>query len=573
MNLPLDAETLPVIAPIVLGFLMVLVIACTNVANLLLARGITRQQEIAVRLTLGASRGRVIRQLLTENLVLCAVAAIVGVALAQWILSAALPAIPPAWGHPGETRDWQFLALGIDDCVVGVTIILTLIALVAAGLPPAQHASRADLHSAMKDEGSVFGRRVSQSRLRDMFIVAQVAVCLMLLSWAGVLGRKMIEARKLDVGFDPRLVFTAGVGSKGPQSQNRHAMAASVRQSLDVMRSLPGVASACLAAGAPMFDKGGATTPVTVRSSGGAEPPSQTLRLSLMSADCFETFGIPLQRGRSFSLREVETAAPVAVVSESAARRLWAGGEAIGKTLTISESAFTWPPASRRGSRDCTVIGIARDVTGTVREKAEAWLYLPLSPTTDSHGRVFIRPRGDSPAALATIVRTADAAGIMLQFDDRLSARAEEEQMAPFVVLGLGSGAILALLLRKLIFGLGSALDPVAFGAVMLILAVVALHTVLDGRPDGSFDPECLRRIDGRGSARRDEGGNDGAHDHDRCTRVQHERIVVVHDGVQQILSTFLDDSRSAPLIRHACFHCTAIATGRRGRHSSSIAV
>jgi predicted permease len=558
-SLPLDRETLPVFAPIVVGFLMVLAIACTNVTNLLLARGVTRQQEIGVRLTLGASRGRIIRQLLTENLLLVGCAAIVGLVLAYWGLGYALSRLPAGWGRPGEMRQWQFLALGVDYRVAAFTLTLVVATTLAVGLLPALQASRADLISAVKDSGSLFGRQVGRSWFRSFLVVAQMAVCLTLLSCAGLLGRNMMALRRLDLGFDSRRVFEAALGSKGSWPAEAGARSSARRRALEEVRTLPGVVSACEVAGGPVIGRG-PRTPVTVRHAGGDALPLPT-HYFLVSGGFFETLGLPAPRGRSFTAREVENGAALVVINETAAQRFWPGEVALGQTLLLPEGAFTWSPGASRAWRECRVIGVVRDLRGPLHERAEPVLYLPLAPGAADYPAVLVRPRSDSAAALSDLAQAASALGWELHLLDRLSSRAEE-QLAPFVVLGwvsgalgalalvmaavglsgimafavnqrvreigirvalgataarvvrqfvrqgmrlvalglalgLVGGALVALALRKLMFGLEGAFDPVALAGVTAILAAAALLACwLPARRAAKVDPLIALRAE-----------------------------------------------------------------------------
>ena len=561
VNIPLNARTLAAMTPLVLGFVMVLVIACTNVANLLLARGVTRQQEIGVRLSLGASRGRVLRQLLTENLLLCALGAAVGLGLALWTLQILQPIVlgqlPPEWAM--ETRRWHFLKAGPDLRVAAFTVGLTLIAALAAGLLPALHAAGANVSATLKNDGTVFGRRVSQSRLRNLLVISQVAVCLMLLSCAGLLARNLFELRQRDLGFDSRAVFSVGVAAKIAPSDRGVAFG----QALDTLQALPGVQAVGLAYRAPLLSGSGTTTLVRAVEAASAGGPAQDVRYCFVTPGFFETFGIPLNRGRGFTAAEAAAGARLIVVSESVARRFWPGQDAIGKAIAISEAPFAGrgqavPPDA---FRECEVIGVARDITSRVGEAEHELMYFPFVPGKVMSAPGFVRPRIDSPAALAEMVRAADAAGLTLQFTRRMSDYLDQE-MLPFLglavlsgalgalamamaavglygvmafsvnqrvreigirvalgataervvglfvrqgmrlvviglVVGLGGGALFAKLLAKILYGLGGAFDPVAFGVMTLLFSVIALLACwLPARRAAKVDPIVALRAE-----------------------------------------------------------------------------
>src|SRR2546425_4177172 len=213
--LSFDAKLLSLIVPLLLAFGLVLLIACANVANLLLARAAVRQKEIGVRLALGASRSRVIRQLLTESVLISAIGGLTGLLAASWtlhalyhVLLARLPELP------------AFLNLELDYRIFGFTLLVALIAGVAAGLAPALQASRPDLTSALKDEGSALGQHLSQSRLRNGLIVTQIAMSLALLIGTGLLLRNLQRAQTIDVGFEAQNLLSVAINfnSAGQQS-------------------------------------------------------------------------------------------------------------------------------------------------------------------------------------------------------------------------------------------------------------------------------------------------------------------------------------------------------------------
>ena len=560
VSIPLNAKSLAALGPVVLGFGLVLVIACTNVANLLLARGVTRQQEIGVRLTLGASRGRMIRQLLTENLLLSALGAVVGLALAIWTLQFLQPLIlgrlPADW--MGEARRWQFLDIGPDWRVAGFTAAIALVTALAAGLLPAMHAAGADLVTTLKN-GTSFGRKLSQSRLRSLLVISQVAVCLTLLSCAGLLARNLFALRHVEVGFDAARVFTAGAA---PRNKSAPPQRESIEQAVAVLRTLPGVAAAATAADAPLLGRSGATALVK-RPDAAGSTGVEKIRAHKISPELFETLGIALARGRGFTRDEIQSNARAVVVSEALARRLWPNGDAIGKSLPIGEQLFA--PKGVSGApeafRECEVVGVARDVLSRVEDTNRQLIYVPLTGADTARPLLLLRPRSDSPSALAEIVRAAGAVGIDVYFNRRLSDFLYE-QMLPFyglavlsgalgalallmasvglygvmafavnqrtreigirvalgataervvglfvrqgmklvavgLVLGVVGGSLFALLLAKILYGLGGAFDPAAFGAVTLIFAAVALFACwLPARRATKVDPMIALRAE-----------------------------------------------------------------------------
>ena len=429
------------IGTISLGFVMVLVIACTNVANLLLARGMSRQSEIGVRLTLGAGRGRIVRQLLTENALLCALGAIAGLGLALWTLQVLHPTIISLFPVqlPMDTRRLPFFDLTPDRRVIGFTALLMFGATLVAGLLPALQTAGADLIAAIRNDGTTFGRRISPSRLRKWLIVSQVTVCVMLLSCAGVLTRNFLVLQRGDVGFDARAVFQVTVTPNSAIADRPAAF----RLALDTLRALPGLTGTAVANRAPLH---GIAKRPRIRT-GGAE---EEMTVSFVTGDFFATFGIPLLRGRTFREIEQHSTARAVIVSESLARQLWPGQEAVGKTFAIAEAA--WAPRDRpapaEAFRECEVIGVARDVVVRLDEDDRRLLYLPFALEAAAAGPVFVRPRSDSAAALVEIVRAANAGGVGLQFGPPLSFRREQMILPHTILASFSAGlGILALVL------------------------------------------------------------------------------------------------------------------------------
>ena len=546
------------LATVYFSFGLVLVIACTNVANLLLARGVSRQSEIGIRLTLGASRGRIIRQLLTENLLLCVVGGLIGLGLATWTLQLLLPMVvsrlPVDWAF--ETRHLAFFKTTPDRRVLGFTLFLTVGAAIVAGLLPALHASGASLVATVRNEVSAFGRRLTPSRLRQLLVITQVAISITLLSCAGLLARNLFALQKVDVGFDAHAVFGVSMAPNAATA-NRNA---AFRQGWETVRSIPGVAASAVASPAPLM--GETLTPIRpVQASGGEA--KERVGTSRITDGFFETFRIPLLGGRDFRQSDLHSESRAIIVSESLARRLWPGEGAIGRTLAVGEEAWSTPerPAPAGAFRDCEVIGVARDIMWTFVHDNRRKVYLPLALDTARYGSVFLRPQSDSAAALMQITREAKAAGTDLQFERRhsfwleffvlpffafavasgalgglalamasvglfglmtftvnqrvreigirmalgatskkvvgLFVRQGMRLVAIGLVLGLAGGGLFALLLEKVFFGLIDAFDPVAYVAVTLLFALIALFACwLPARRATKVDPMVALRAE-----------------------------------------------------------------------------
>jgi predicted permease len=356
------------VAAAFIGLLMalvsiVLVIACANVAGVLLARATARRREIAVRVAIGAGRARLIRQLVTETAMLFALGGIAGVVLARGMTSLLLAALP-AFPVPVN------LSLPLDGRVLAFAACLSLVAALLSGIAPALHASRADVVSALKDESQGPSDRL---RLRNAFVVAQVAFSILLVVAAGLLGRALGRVTSIDQGFDARGVEVASVdlSMAGYTEATGRQFATELA---DRVRRLPGVDAATVAdrlPGGPLrIDAGrrqrGKGAPV--------EPPAATASWTLVEPGYFKTLQIPIVSGRDFSAADRLGTQPVAIVDESTARRLWPGEDAVGKYV---------PTGGRANPRDVTrkvVVGVARDVKepGGRRDAAVSFFYAPL---------------------------------------------------------------------------------------------------------------------------------------------------------------------------------------------------
>jgi predicted permease len=542
---------------VVFAFSLVLVIACTNVANLLLARGVSRRAEIGIRLTLGASRGRIVRQLFTENLLLCGLGAILGLGLAVWTLQLLLPVVvsrlPIEWAM--ETRSLAFFSMMPDRRVLGFTALLAFGATLVSGLIPAWHASGTNLYATARAGSSPFG--LTPSRLRHRLVIGQVAISLTLLSCAGVLVRNLLNQRQADVGFDAEAIFEVALRPNTVASDQ----GAAFRQALETVHDIPGVAASTAASAAPFLGY----MQTRIRTVGSAtEATGERVRASFVSEGFFDAFRIPLQRGRTFSETELQSASRAIVVSESLARQLWPGQDPVGRTLDISEESWASRehPAPKDAFRECEVIGVARDILmHSMQDGNRHVVYLPFPHDTNSGALVFVRPHHVSAATLTEIVRAAKAGGVELQFGRRHSFWVEffmmpyyafaatsaalgalalgmasvglyglmtfavnqrvreigvrmamgattREVVALFVrqgmrlvaaglALGMIGGALFALALSKILHGFVDAFDPVAFATVTLLFATIALFACwLPARRATKVDPMVALRTE-----------------------------------------------------------------------------
>jgi predicted permease len=384
---------------------MVLVIACANLAGVMLARGSARRLEIAVRLAIGAGRARLIRQLLTETVLLFALGGAAGLLLARCMTSVLVAWLLPEFPVPVN------LLLPLDGRVVAFTTGLSLVAALFSGLAPAFQASKADVVSALKAETQGPADRL---RLRNAFVIAQVAFSILLVVVAGLLGRALERVSLTERGFDPRGVELASLDLSlaGYTEATGPAFA---RALVDRIRELPSVVSATLANGTPrpgvirgMFGDG-LTVP-------GATPPNGQpffmASWTIIEPEYFGTLRIPLVAGRDFRATDRIGEPSVVIVPEATARELWPGQNAVGKYVTWQTGQRTGPSGPALPPRDLLVIGVAKDLkTDAVR--GESWTlaaYAPLQQRYSPHVTIIARTAGGKRAAsdIRALVQSMD---------------------------------------------------------------------------------------------------------------------------------------------------------------------
>jgi putative ABC transport system permease protein len=449
------------LAPLPLAIGLVLLLACANVANLLLARAAERQKEISVRLALGASRWRVIRQLMTESLLLAGLGGLAGFLLAWWALSILYPVVMARLPIPAFMRESFVLNLEPDYRIFGFALLASVVTGVAAGLAPALQASRPNLISALKDEGSTVGRAMSQSRLRSVLAVAQIAISLMLLLTAGLLTRSLRQAQTVDTGMRTKNLFSIGASLKAGTDP---AMLPNLRRRLgERLRALPGVQSVAQAMRQPSSGRPNSTW-VTVAGQTGANGRPPRANYNFVSPEYLSTVGIPLISGRNFTAQEAASGEPVVVISAATARHFWPElkdpAAAIGKRLGIGAAVLsedknilktdTLSDADVANFPSHEVIGVARDTrSGWVWEKDETYLYVPLRPDSARGDYLLVNANGDLREVMAEARRITES------LDPRLLAGLQrtqdhlEIQLAPFRAMASVAGALglLALLL------------------------------------------------------------------------------------------------------------------------------
>jgi predicted permease len=368
----------------------VLLIACANLANLLLVRGAARQREIAVRAALGASRARLMSNVLGETLVLSLVGAALGVLASQWSLDFIRQSFPE------ELPYW--MRFDLDLRIVGFALAVALFTALVTGLLPALRAARASLSNGLKDNSRGVSLGHTAQRLQGGLAVAQVALCLALLVGANLMIRSFLALQSADLGFDHRPLLTARAYLAGDAYDDVRARAAFFGRAVDVLGDLPGVMAAAATTSIP-GDDGGASVRVVVDGQASAEQdlPASTIGVT---AGVFDALGVRLLEGRTFTSTEtMDQDAGVTVVNERLARRLWPGESALDRRIGV------------RGSRSITwlrIVGVAPDVhyeeIGEQTNASEMNLYVPYA-SNGARTMAFLVKAPGSPASLAQPVR------------------------------------------------------------------------------------------------------------------------------------------------------------------------
>jgi macrolide transport system ATP-binding/permease protein len=374
---------------------LLLLIGCANVASLMLVRASARRKEIAVRLALGAGRGRLLRQLLTESLLLGVLAGALGLPFAIWMLHLLMieiaSTVPSFWGT---------IALQItpDIRIFAYTLLISFVAGVSFGLVPALQASKVEVNSAIKEEGSALSNALRRTKWRGLLVTTQMAACLVLLVNSALLLRGSQKAARINPGYE--LQSVAYLQMYDPERLH-YSQARMLQLNAELIRNIGGIAgvrSVTQASRGPI----GNTRWVDVMPIGKDSAPPDGANGSLGSGysyvapNYFETMRIPILRGRVFTTADAETEAPVVIISDATARRFWPGQDPIGKRLKIGSQteSMSFPGESDPVLPDSEVIGIAGDVRSMELTRIdESYLYLPLSQRDDGPPYYWREPR------------------------------------------------------------------------------------------------------------------------------------------------------------------------------------
>jgi putative ABC transport system permease protein len=367
---------------------LLLVIACCNVANMLLARATIREREMTIRAAIGASRGRLVRQLLAESAVLACGGVGAGCLLAYGGI-VALAGYMPRQGVPWETQ------IRLDRPVLLFALAAAAVATIAFGLFPALQSARRDIAlGANTTARSTAGRR--QTRMRSGLVVAQVALSIVLLLGAGLLMRTFVNLVRVDLGLDPKNMLVAGVAFPPGEQMSAEAQLQFYRRAIERVGSIPGVSAAALTSVTPPF--GGSSSPLEIP--GLAVPPQSATLVTFVSEQLLATLGTPLLQGRGLTALEVENKHLVTVVNETLAKR-YLGGAPLGRTVRLS--AFTKLPVPVTDPT-FVVVGVVRDVSNQgPRELPMPQVFVPF--TFRSRALTLVVRTGDDPTRLSGAVK------------------------------------------------------------------------------------------------------------------------------------------------------------------------
>ena len=522
---------------------LVLLIACTNVANLLLARAASRRKEFAVRVALGAGRVQLLRQLLTESVLLSLIGGAAGIVLAIWLTDLFIAIIPTSLPRVEEIR--------LDATVLGFAFGLSVITGILFGLAPGLQSSRVNLVRELKDAAGLF-HSGGTPRLRAVLVVSQIALALILLVGAGLLGQTFLRLLKLKPGYDPANLLMAQVFVPDEKYQGREQVSALYGRITSEIQKVPGVLYVGASSGGPQF---GGSESLDVLAEGAAAPASGIYPQAFyfnIGPNYFRTMGIPLIRGRDFAETDNASAPAVAIVNETLARRFWPNESAIGKRLTLITSKSALEIVGVAG--DAKRFGLGADVqpevyfpymqrarwatffvvrtkpdagvVGTVLSKSitnlDSELVVSNPVNMDQRiGRSLRRPRFNLVllgifAGAALLLAAIGVYGVMSfvvaeqtrEIGIRAALGAKRVDILKLVIgrgmilalIGVGIGALSALALTRFLSGLlygVTGTDPITFAAVSaLLLLVVAIACYVPARRAIRIDPLVALRAE-----------------------------------------------------------------------------
>ncbi|HYN20289.1 MAG TPA: ABC transporter permease [Thermoanaerobaculia bacterium] len=427
----------PVLLILLVAVALVLLIACTNVANLLLARVASRERELAVRAALGASRTRLVRQMLTETALLFLAGGALGLLLAYWGVGVLV-----AMNEENLPRAQE---IGVDRTVLAFTFLVSLATGLLFGLVPALSATGGRLYEALKEGGRAMAGGVYGRLVRNLLVGVEVALALVLLIGAGLLIQSFARLSGVQPGFRPGGVLTARISIPELKYPDEERQALFYEALLERLSTIPGVEQAASIYPLPL---GGSNMILAFNVEGRpAPPPSETpsAYVRMISSGYFRAMGIPMRRGRDFDSRDRGDSEPVVIVSETMAKRIWPGENPIGRRFTFGDPADEEDPGWRR------VVGVVADVRhDSLDAEPTSEAYWPQSQGPSTQATLVLRTSGD-PAQLATPLREAvremdrDLPLEQVQSMEQVVADALAQSRFKTLLLGLFAGLALVL--------------------------------------------------------------------------------------------------------------------------------
>ena len=448
---PLHEEVIGNVRPILLVLLaavgFVLLIACANVASLLLTRSLARQKEVAIRAALGASRWRVVRQLLTESLLLSLLGGAAGLLIAYWGVPAIVSAFPQ-----NQLNAMPFLkTLSLNASILGFSFALSLITGIVFGLAPALQSSRLDLNEVLKEGGRNMAAGASH-RLRSAMVVTEIALAVVLLVGAGLMMKSLLRLLQTNVGFKTDKLLTMTVVLPPSKFKDTNQIINVHQQLQERVQSLPGVADAGTIDILPL--NSGNTSRFSVDGDPLPPPGQETeANVRVVSDSYFRTLGVPLFAGRMFDEHDGPDKPGVVIIGKTIADRLFPGRDPVGRKISYPSSQY--PPD--------LIVGVVGDVKTTrLDEQLRPVLYYPFRQAATPFANLVVRTDGD-PTALAGSIRNEirniepDTAFLNVNSMDRMIAQTPASFMRRFPALLIGIFAIVALLLASIgIYGVVS---------------------------------------------------------------------------------------------------------------------
>ncbi len=422
----------------------VLLIACANTANLLLARAAGRQKEIAIRTALGATRARIVRQSLTESALLGLIGGTFGLALAQWGVRLLVAANPDDLPRVADVQ--------IDAPALAFTLGISLLTAILFGLAPAVHSARIGLNEAMKEGSRGSSTGAGHRRVRGLLVISEVALSLVLLIGAGLLIKSFVRLLEVKPGFNPAGLTTMWVNFSAAKYQKEDSIPEFVRQVLPRLEAIPGVQGVALANDLPLEgqDTNGNPTIEGRATNSSEQGERDVVGMHDVNADFFRTMGIPLLRGRTFTLRDGRGAPHVAVINEAMAKRFWPNEDPIGKRFRLFTRRDEWSE----------VIG----VVGNVRHNG-----LSSDTTLEAYAHVL-----QSPWPYAAIVLRSDQGAEQLAGAVRAEVAAVDPQIPVHGIRSMDRVVGDTLQQRRITLGMIG-----LFAALALTLAAVGIYGVM----------------------------------------------------------------------------------------------